>query len=324
MSEEGEAPADDGPAGSPAWMATFADLMSLLMCFFVLLLSFSEIQKKKYKQVAGSMKEAFGVQREIHADQSPKGTSFVAQEFSAGKPTPTALNVLRQDTANEFKQDLDFTDSASKNEKEQGGMDGESDKARADMDELQEQQFQQLSQYEEQQEESDEQEAIAELLQSLAQALADEIKDGQIQIAGLKGEIAIRVQEKGSFKSGRANIQSTFVPTLDKISKILGLAPGNIIVEGHTDNVPISTRQFPSNWELSAARAATFVHFLKRRGRIDPRRLEIRARADGVPLADNKSAAGRAKNRRVEIMLVAEKPQTKVFEAVKASDIPSG
>ena len=77
--------------GAPAWMATFADLMSLLMCFFVLLLSFSEMDVEKYKQIAGSMKLAFGVQNRVKVDDIPKGTSVIAQEFSPGKPEPTIM-----------------------------------------------------------------------------------------------------------------------------------------------------------------------------------------------------------------------------------------
>jgi chemotaxis protein MotB len=78
-------PEDEGAPGTPAWMATFADLMSLLMCFFVLLLSFSEMDLQKYKQVAGSMKNAFGVQNQTKVMDIPKGTSIIAQEFSPGK-----------------------------------------------------------------------------------------------------------------------------------------------------------------------------------------------------------------------------------------------
>ena len=72
------------PAGLPAWMGTFADLMSLLMCFFVLLLSFSEMDVLKFKQIAGSMKFAFGVQNKIEVKDIPKGTSVIAQEFRPG------------------------------------------------------------------------------------------------------------------------------------------------------------------------------------------------------------------------------------------------
>ena len=83
---------EEAPAGLPAWMGTFADLMSLLMCFFVLLLSFSEMDVLKYKQLAGSMRDAFGVQREINVKDIPKGTSIIAKEFSPGRPEPTPIN----------------------------------------------------------------------------------------------------------------------------------------------------------------------------------------------------------------------------------------
>ena len=77
------------PPGLPAWMGTFADLMSLLMCFFVLLLSFSEMDVLKFKQIAGSMKFAFGVQNRLEVKDIPKGTSVIAQEFRPGRPEPS-------------------------------------------------------------------------------------------------------------------------------------------------------------------------------------------------------------------------------------------
>jgi chemotaxis protein MotB len=93
--------------GVPAWVMTFADLMTLLMCFFVLLLSFSEMDVAKFKQLSGSMKEAFGVQSEVEVKTIPKGTSVVAQEFSPGKPEPTALNQIRQFTIDSNRNTLD-------------------------------------------------------------------------------------------------------------------------------------------------------------------------------------------------------------------------
>jgi chemotaxis protein MotB len=95
------------PAGIPAWVMTFADLMSLLMCFFVLLLSFSEMDALKYKQLAGSMSEAFGVQNDIKVKDIPKGTSIIAQEFSPGRPQPTPLNEVRQSTTDITQSNLD-------------------------------------------------------------------------------------------------------------------------------------------------------------------------------------------------------------------------
>ena len=96
--------------GVPAWVMTFADLMTLLMCFFVLLLAFSEMDVAKFKQLSGSMKEAFGVQADIEVRTIPKGTSVVAQEFSPGKPEPTPVNTVRQFTIDSNRNTLDALD----------------------------------------------------------------------------------------------------------------------------------------------------------------------------------------------------------------------
>jgi len=102
-------PQDDDEGGGGGWLMTFADLMSLLMSFFVLLLSFSEMDVQKYKQVAGSMQSAFGVQRDVKADEIPRGTSLVTTEFSPGRPDPDVIiNEMRQDTTDETKPSLDF------------------------------------------------------------------------------------------------------------------------------------------------------------------------------------------------------------------------
>ncbi|MFK8077130.1 MAG: flagellar motor protein MotB [Granulosicoccus sp.] len=104
MSEDHEC--EECEEGAPAWLATFADLMSLLMCFFVLLLSFSEMDLRKYKQVAGSMNMAFGVQRKIKSDTIPRGTSIIKQEFSPGKPEPTVMRIIEQDTVDDNREEI--------------------------------------------------------------------------------------------------------------------------------------------------------------------------------------------------------------------------
>ena len=96
--------------GVPAWVMTFADLMTLLMCFFVLLLAFSEMDVAKFKQLSGSMREAFGVQADVEVRTIPKGTSVVAQEFSPGKPEPTPVNTVRQFTIDSNRNTLDALD----------------------------------------------------------------------------------------------------------------------------------------------------------------------------------------------------------------------
>lgn len=118
--EKIEESSDNGGGGG--WITTFADLMSLLMCFFVLLLSFSEMDVLKFKRLAGSLSSAFGVQQRIRADDPPKGTSIIAQEFSPGTPRPTPLNEIWQKTANESRNSLGVAcqDQGSSNTGESG------------------------------------------------------------------------------------------------------------------------------------------------------------------------------------------------------------
>ncbi len=278
--EEDDCPKCEVAAG---WIMTFADLMSLLMCFFVLLLSFSEMDVLKYKQVAGSMKFAFGVQREIKADEIPKGTSVIAKEFSPGKPKPTPIPEVRQVTTKEFKQNLDFTDSETKNNasKNAGSM---------DMENLKEE----LA------------EKARQKAEEIKEALKKEIEEGLVEVDTQDTQIVIRIREKGSFSSGSAEIQKEFYPVMQRVSKALNTIEGKISVAGHTDNIPIRTRIFPSNWILSAARAANVVHFMTSKGGVSPQRVEIRAHADMLPLVDNKTNANRAKNRRVEILVIGD------------------
>lgn len=105
---------DDAPAAPqkkfPMWLTTFSDLMALLMCFFVLLLSFSEMDVTKFKQVIGKMSKAFGVQRDEMAATSPKGTSIIADEFRPGRPDIVSPQKVMQQTIDEDLQTLDFNE----------------------------------------------------------------------------------------------------------------------------------------------------------------------------------------------------------------------
>jgi len=273
--DEVENNTDDAEAGAPAWVMTFADLMSLLMCFFVLMLSFSEMDVQKFKQIAGSMKHAFGVQRDVQFKKIPKGTSIVAQEFSPGKPTPTPLKEMRQSTTDETKNNLNFTDSTSKK----------------------------LTKEAAEQIQKEAEKRIQAQAKALSDALQKELKRGLLEIETVKDEIVLRIREKGSFSSGSAKLQKSFYPVLKKIGKALNDVDGKIVVAGHTDNIPISTRKYSSNWLLSAARSATVVHQLIKIGKLTSSRVQIRAHAENEPIAPNNTNQNRAKNRRVEIIV---------------------
>ena len=274
MSDEDQAVGEEVEEGAPAWVMTFADLMSLLMCFFVLLLAFSEMDVEKFKQLSGSMKQAFGVQREIKADEIPKGTSIITQEFSPGIPQPTPFPVVEQETTDDTKDNLEFA---------------EGDKS--ETAKFAEKLYQAAV------------ERIREEAERLIAELKDEIDKGMLEVEWSESEITVRLREQGSFNSGEAKLKASFFKVIERISQTLNKVDGEIIVSGHTDNVPISNYEFRSNWELSAARAANVVHYLTTKGKVDAKRLQIRAHADTEPLVPNNSRENKEKNRRVEIII---------------------
>ena len=279
MSEECDCPPCE--EGLPPWLATFADMMALLMCFFVLLLSFAEMDVLKYKQVAGAMKLAFGVQRIVKATEIPKGTSVIAKQYSPGKPTEvTPLEIMREKTTDDSKTNLDFNDSKSRNDGSMGEAEAEAI-------------AQQKAQREAQ--------AEAEELQD---ELSEAIGDGLLEIEAFNDRVLIRIRERGSFGSGYAELQQGFLPILKLIANVLNQRDGHFVVAGHTDDIPIETQRFRSNWDLSAARAASVVHYFIQEGDVDPERMEIRALADNEPIVPNDSWENRAKNRRVEISVL--------------------
>ena len=276
--EEGE---EDKP-GAPLWMATFADLMSLLVCFFVLIISMSEIDVIRYKKVAGSMKDAFGVQQDIVTYDIPKGTSIIALEFSPGKPEPTIRKIIQQDTVDPSRPSLRI-----------GNPDNPI--------EVQPETLQKLLEEEEQRQEQRQQtEADAAVLTEL---LEEEINEGKIDVETDGPTIIIKIRERGSFTSGSATLDPGFLPTLDTIGTALGEISGEIVVEGHTDNIPINSVQFPSNFALSAGRALSVTSVFLNDPNISIDRLSLRGYGEVRPEDTNATRAGRARNRRVEIKI---------------------
>ncbi|MEH6566128.1 MAG: flagellar motor protein MotB [Halopseudomonas sp.] len=261
---------DDKP-GIPAWVMTFADLMSLLMCFFVLLLSFSEIDAQKFKQIAGELSKAFGVQREVPTLDIPMGTSPIFDNFSPGKPEPTPVDTVRQQTSEEAPQ-LETLREALESELQQ-----------------------QVTETTEQQ--------IDTSVDALRDVLESELQEGRIQLEHDRKRIVIRVEEKGSFPSGSADMTADFEDMLDKVADVIARLPGEITIEGHTDNIPIHTSRFQSNWDLSAARASSVANALLIGDAVQAERLKVQGYAETRPRASNEWPDTRALNRRVEIII---------------------
>jgi len=257
------------PVGAPMWLATFADLMSLLMCFFILLLSMASMDVVKFKKVADSLKEAFGVQREIQIEQIPMGTSVIEQHFSPGEVKPTPLEEIRQSTEEE-KEKIDTPE---------------------DMEKAKQKVIEQTL------------EEIEEEAEKIRKSLRTEIDQGMVTVETNGFRIVIRINEKGSFASASAMLQPGFEPVMDKITRSVEESEGKIIVAGHTDDIPIKTIMYRSNWELSSSRAVTVAQYMLEKKHIDPNRILIEGHADTHPLLPNDSPQNRAVNRRVEIVI---------------------
>lgn len=263
--------------GAPAWMATFADLMALLLCFFVLLLSFSEMDVQKYKQVAGSMAKAFGVQDNIFASTTPMGTSFVARDFTPGRPDPKPIKVPPHASSG-LKQSSPNIDKAAMRR-------------------------------------------VRTVAERIRKKLRQEINKSMVDVETEGYKIIIRIREKNSFPSGSVHIMGHFKPVISKIAGILQETPGQIVVAGHTDNIPISGGRFRSNWELSASRAVTVVHELSEAAPIEAQRFLVEGHGEMSPVAPNDSAANRALNRRVEIVL--EQDPKELAKTATSTDSPT-
>ncbi len=220
------------PEGAPAWMATYGDLMTLLLTFFVLLLSFSSMQEAEFYRAIGALQGALGV-------LSDEQSAIVSLNI----PMPQMTNLK----------------------------------------------------------ESEVMEALAELQEITTDMELSE----SIKLDVMKTGMRITITDSLAFPSGSSHLKLTIFPLLLEIASLVRDWPNTIRVIGHTDNRPIDTEEFPDNWALSTARATSVVRYFAdvEGGQLDPSRLMSIGKAEGDPKFSNETAAGRSKNRRVEIYI---------------------
>lgn len=247
----------------------------------------------KFKRLAGSMKEAFGVQAQINLVEPPKGMSIIAREFSPGRPEPTPINEIWQKTDTNIDATLDF-ECSNELQEEQGTEAQEAGVQTTLKTDVQEDIRAQL-------------EVLVKETQQdaldLAQALTTQIASGEVEIESRGRKIIIRIKEQGSFESGSAELNPKYRKVLENVADVLRSQQGAISIQGHTDNVPIKTARFRSNWDLSSARASSVAMELLSSGRLSAARLAVTGLAETRPLVANDSSEGRAKNRRVEVVI---------------------
>lgn len=263
---------DTPPAGSPAWMATFSDLMNLLLCFFVMLFAMSSIEEAKLQEFVAAMNNTFSV---FDGGASAIGDGFLIS------------NGVSQ--LNELDQYINSTGKTADSE-----TDGED--------------FQDYEMSPEAMEEilqdkmlEENEERVEEIEEALTESdIADEV-----EVSFTAQYVKLTMNGGLLFDSGSAELKDDAKLIIDKVGLILeryGNA-GTIEIEGHTDNVPIKSAQYPSNEELSSARALSVFYYLMDSTTLNPLNLKHAGMGERVPIADNSTPEGRSRNRRVEILI---------------------
>ncbi len=243
---------DSGSAGPPptaAWLTTYGDMVTLLLCFFVLLQSFSTIEEKKLREVLTSIQGAFGV------------------SISGGSVLPMGNGIMPGSSGGDGAITGKNPDDPIEQPPELG----------KDM------------------------KATGEYLDKL---LAAEGLLGEVQVLPDERGLVVRVLEPLLFERGRAQIRAGAESTLAKVAQALKAMDNSIIVEGHTCDLPIETVEYPSNWELSVARAVAVTRRLVDGYQISPQRLAPTGYAEYRPVVSNISEKNRAQNRRVDIVIL--------------------
>jgi len=279
---------DDPPAGAPAWMATFSDLMNLLLCFFVLLFSMSTIDEAKLNELIASMNSSFSI-------------------FSAGA-TSIGEGILISNGVSQLNDLAEYINSMGAAEDSETESDNINEYAA--QDQVLDQDKENTESYEETKESiSDKMEEMnlqenEQLAEMISEAVADSNMSDQIDVSFTSQYVLLTMKGALLFDSGSDALKKESMGVLDKVAVILEkYAAGEIEINGHTDNVPIRSARFADNEELSSARALSVFYYLVNNSTLDATKIKHAGMGERVPIADNSTEEGRAKNRRVEIRI---------------------
>lgn len=246
------------------WKDTFADLMNLLLCFFVLLFASATIQEDKWEEIAQSFNSSFSI--------------FQGGANAIGDGILVSNGVSQLNQLDEY---INTTGKTADNEEEADNFDEIQNK----MEEAQ-------------------LEASEELAEQVEEAIAENNLSGDIDIEFTSQFVQLTLNGAVLFDSGSVELKENALPILDKVGTILERYSSGIIeIEGHTDNVPMSGAKYSNNDELSNGRALSVFNYVISNTNLDPADIKHAGRGEYVPIADNSTPEGRAKNRRVEIRI---------------------
>lgn len=273
--------------GSAPWMNTFADLMNLLLCFFVMLFAMSDINAEKFQEIAISMSNSMGIfdGGGKTFGEGPLISSGMSQLNNLDQYTTSMGKQAESDKEDEGK----YESSGKKENEEVGSLDSLSEAMEMMQEKMQE---------------------VSGAMYGTIEKLSNEYNLADYVELSIDQEFRyVQLSMKGSvlFDSGKADILADARPILSRIGDILSTYDEYIIeVIGHTDNVPMTSPTFKDNNWLSSARALNAAEFLIENNKLDPQNVKYSGRGEYEPIADNSTSAGRAKNRRIEIRIFNE------------------
>jgi chemotaxis protein MotB len=272
-----------------AWVIPYADLLTLLMAMFIALFAMSTVDLDKFKEFAVGVNEAFGGGKlETGVFSSSAGDSTLDGQGSGLSPQP-------------------------------GGAVGPDRQPNSDrvVEELLEQRTTREAQR------SVERETLEEVEHAIEQRAGEQGLAGQLNLRlEARGLVVTVVTDQVLFDAGSADLRAEGEGLLRVVGEALQDVDNPILIEGHTDSVPISTEAFPSNWELSSGRAGSVARFFEALG-VDRARLRPEGLADLFPIASNDTVEGRAKNRRVEIVVQSKLVDRALRDAGVSRDSPT-
>lgn len=260
--------------GAPAWQSTFADLMNLLLCFFVLLFSMSSVDAQKFEEIAASFSNTFSI-------FSQGGSSF-----QDGLLISNGVSQL-----NNLDKYINNTGASANNTANSNNLEKNDSTGATEDEVLDEAEAMQLK-------------ASEELAEKIEEALAEQSIDKDVDVSFTSQYVSLTLKGSILFDSGKSELKNEAIPLISKIAMILErYAESTIEIEGHTDNVPINTSKYESNDVLSAYRALSMFDFLVQNTSLNPANIKHAGRGEYIPVADNSTPEGRAKNRRIEIKI---------------------
>lgn len=276
------------------WINTFADLMNLLLCFFVLLFSMSTVDADKYEQLVTSMTESINI-------FSGGGSAVGEGAFvSSGTDQMVAISNYFNEFEKSGEEDDEDKDQPTPSPGQQGTQSPDQQDVKITDD---------IKKMVESQEQNQLKKRTEKIYENIMEESRNRNVEDQISVNMDKKYQYVQISMNGAllFDSGAAEIKKSTIPLLDKVGDILKLYDSHLIkIEGHTDNVPISTGKYRNNMWLSTARATEVFEYLKEKKGLTPKSMEATGRSFYDKIASNDTEKGRARNRRVEIKIYTD------------------